>query len=367
MEGQVFYRKYRPKTFAEFVGQEFILKVITKAIAQNLISHAYLFCGPRGTGKTTLARLVAKAINCERRIPGEYEPCNKCFSCQAINEGRAIDIIEIDAASHRGIDEVRELREAVKFAPSRLKYKVYIIDEAHQLTKEAANALLKTLEEPPSQTIFILATTELHKMIPTIVSRCQTFEFKKLSLEEIIYKLEKIAKDEKINIEKEALKLIALQASGALRDAEAILEQIAIAFKDELITKEKIEEFLGIILPKLPAEFLDFILTKNLEGGFQFIKELFEKGVDLEEFLKNFLIYLHHILLFKILGEKERDYLSYFTKEEFEKFKNQSQNLTTEKLKVIIEVFIQAQNKLKYIPISRLPLELALVEIVEKI
>jgi len=165
------YRKYRPKTFAEIVGQEYIVKILTNAIASGMISHAYLFAGPRGTGKTTLGRLLAKSVNCQNRKEGDYEPCNQCESCQEINQGNSIDLIEIDAASNRGIDEMRNLKEGIRFVPTKSKYKVFIIDECHMLTKEANNALLKTLEEPPAHAIFVLATTETHKMIPTIISR----------------------------------------------------------------------------------------------------------------------------------------------------------------------------------------------------
>ncbi|MBC7074175.1 DNA polymerase III subunit gamma/tau [Candidatus Parcubacteria bacterium] len=364
---QVFYRKYRPQKFSEFVGQGPIVKILTQAIAQDRISHAYLFGGPRGTGKTTLARLLAKAINCEKRKLGTFEPCNECQACQEIKEGKSIDLVEIDAASHRGIDEIRELREGVKFLPAKLKYKVYIIDEAHQLTKEAANALLKTLEEPPSRTVFVLATTELHKMIPTIVSRCQTFEFKKLGIQEIALKLKKIAQEEKIKIENEAIELIASHANGALRDAEGILEKVTIAFPNQIITKKEIEKLLGLFPSSLSGEFLDFILKKDLKGGFLFIKNLVEKGVDLEEFVKSFLSYLHQILLFKILGEKEGEYLAIFTKEELEKLKNQSNLLSPVQLKIIIENFSEVQYKMKFTPIVELPLEIALVETCQKI
>jgi len=212
MANIVLYRKYRPKSFAEVTGQEHIVQTLKNAVEGDLLSHAYLFSGPRGTGKTSLARLLAKSANC--KIFKNGEPCNKCEFCQEINSNRAIDIIEIDAASNRGIDEMRTLREGVKFAPAKLKYKVFIIDEAHQLTKEAANALLKTLEEPPAHAMFILATTEAHKMIPTIASRCQRFDFRKLTVLEIVKKLQDVAKAEEAVIDKEALQLIALNSGG---------------------------------------------------------------------------------------------------------------------------------------------------------
>ncbi len=202
----VLYRKYRPKSFSEIIGQEHIVQTLTNAISAGMISHAYLFSGPRGSGKTTIARLFAKAINCENKKParhnegGNFEPCNQCSICSEINQGKSLDLIEIDAASHRGIDEVRELKESIRFVPTKSKYKVYIIDESHQITKDAANALLKTLEEPPSHAIFILATTEVHKMIPTIISRCQRFDFRRLTLPEILKRLEIVSKKESVKI-----------------------------------------------------------------------------------------------------------------------------------------------------------------------
>ena len=190
MANLVLYRKYRPQRFAEIIGQEHVVQTLSNAIVSNMISHAYIFSGPRGSGKTTIARILAKSANCRNRENSQFEPCNQCSSCLEIMQGRSLDLIEIDAASHRGIDEIRELRDGIRFSPVKEKYKVFIIDESHQLTKEAVNALLKTLEEPPSHAMFILATTEIHKMIPTIISRCQRFDFRKLTLPEITKRLE---------------------------------------------------------------------------------------------------------------------------------------------------------------------------------
>ncbi|MFH1714260.1 MAG: DNA polymerase III subunit gamma/tau, partial [Candidatus Nealsonbacteria bacterium] len=247
----VLYRKYRPKTFSEIVGQEHVVQTLTNALSLGLISHAYLFSGPRGSGKTTIARLLAKSLNCQNRKEGSFEPCNKCDSCLEIMENRSMDLIEIDAASHRGIDEMKELIEGIKFSPSKSKYKVFIIDESHQLTKEAANALLKTLEEPPSHAVFILATTEIHKMIPTIISRCQRFDFRKLTLSEIVRRLEYVAKKEKTKIEKPALELIALNSGGAVRDAEGLLDQVltfrGILKENETIKADDIKDLLGMV------------------------------------------------------------------------------------------------------------------------
>ena len=253
----VLYRKYRPKTFSEVIGQEHIVQTLTNAISSDMVSHAYLFAGPRGSGKTSLARLLAKAVNCQNRKG--FEPCNKCSSCLEINQGRAIDLIEIDAASNRGIDEMRELRDGIKFSPTKLKYKVFIIDECHQLSREAANALLKTLEEPPSHAIFILATTQIHKMIPTIVSRTQRFDFRRLTFSEIIKKLEMIARTEKVKIEKPALELIASNSGGSLRDGESLLDQVLTYSRT--LNKEKIEagdikQLLGLVDINLISQFV---------------------------------------------------------------------------------------------------------------
>jgi DNA polymerase-3 subunit gamma/tau len=360
---QVFYRKYRPRAFSEFVGQEHIVKTLTNALASGLISHAYLFSGPRGSGKTSLARLFAKAVNCESKKRGESEPCNKCSSCLEINEGRSIDLIEIDAASHRGIDEVRELREGIRFVPVKSKYKVFIFDEAHQLTKEAANALLKTLEEPPSHAICILATTEIHKMIPTILSRCQRFDFRRLTLKEILEKLAKVIQEEKIKIEKPALELIALNSQGSLRDAESLLDQVFTLYGETReIKAQDLKDLLGLVEMGLIGQFTEFIAQKKSAQAIKFINELNEKGMDLTEFTKTLLNYLRQALLLKIMGEDGNPLISGLTKEEFQKLKEQSEIFKEEEIKKIIHLFLEAQTKMRYSPIPQLPLELAIIE-----
>ncbi len=366
----VLYRKYRPKTFAEIIGQEHVVKTITNAIASGSISHAYLFSGPRGSGKTTIARLLAKSSNCQNRKEGEFEPCNKCSSCTEIMENRALDLIEIDAASHRGIDEMRELRDGIKFSPTKSKYKVFIIDECHQLTKEAANALLKTLEEPPSHAIFVLATTEIHKMIPTIISRCQRFDFRKLTVPEIIKRLEILADKEGVKIEKPALELIALNSGGSIRDAESLLDQVltfggTIGKKTD-ITAEDIKNLLGVVETRLIAKFTDFLSQKKPAEAIYFLNEIAEGGSDLQQFTKSLVNYLRQAFILRLAGaqatETGNPIIIGLTKEEFQKIKEQAANFKEGELRHILNLFIEAENKMKYSSIPQLPLELAIVE-----
>ncbi|MDP3093350.1 MAG: DNA polymerase III subunit gamma/tau [bacterium] len=383
---QVFYRKYRPKTFGEVIGQEHIVKTLTNALSSKILSQGYLFSGPKGSGKTTIARLFAKALNCEtrnkktaeaesKRIPDtkyqildtSFEPCNKCSSCLEVNDGRAIDLIEIDAASHRGIDEIRELKEGIKYSPTKSKYKVFIIDESHQLTKEASNALLKTLEEPPSHAIFILATTEIHKMIPTIISRCQRFDFKRLKMPEIIKRLEIISKKEDLKIEKSALELIALNSGGSFRDAESILDQAATFCskqgRETVIKTEDLREMLGMVGIQKVSRFVGFILDKDAKNALSFLGQVFEEGIDLQEFVSETVKYLHASLMFKIGGESLHNPLTDgLTDEEFKNLKNQAQKFKEEDLRKLINLFLDAQNRMKSSPILQLPLELAIVE-----
>ena len=365
----VLYRKYRPQTFGEIIGQEHIVKTLTNAISAGMISHAYLFSGPRGSGKTTIARLFAKAVNCETRKParrdggGNYEPCNQCSSCMEISQGRAMDLIEIDAASHRGIDEIRELKEGIRFVPTKLKYKVYIIDESHQITKEAANALLKTLEEPPGHAIFILATTEVHKMIPTIISRCQRFNFRRLQLPEILRRLEILAGKEKVKIEKQALELIALNSGGSFRDAESLLDQV-ITFSGETreIKKEEVKELLGIVDIIIVSQFLDFFIKKQAKEALLFLQAKIEQGLDIQEFTKQFINYLRQGLILKINPDLTNPVISGLGPEEVEKLKSQIAGLEEKEIQRILNLFIEAENKLRYATIPQLPIELAIID-----
>jgi DNA polymerase-3 subunit gamma/tau len=363
----VLYRKYRPQNFSDVIGQEHIVKTLTNAISSGMISHAYLFDGPRGTGKTTIARLLSKAINCQN--PKGSEPCNKCSSCLEITNGQSMDLIEIDAASHRGIDDIRELRDGIKFAPSRLKYKVFIIDECHQLSKDASNALLKTLEEPPAHAVFILATTEVHKMIPTIISRCQRFNFSKLTVEEIIQRLEKIVKLEKVKIERIALELIAIHSGGAIRDAESLLDQVLTFSNDseKEIKAEDIKNILGLVEVEVISELVEYILQKKSSEAINFLNEVLEKGIDVTELIKAIANYLRQGLILKITDAQENkgSIITGLTKEEFQNLKKQVSNISEQQIQKILNSFLEASGKIKYSPIPQLPIELAIIESIE--
>lgn len=362
MTNLVLYRKYRPQSFSEIIGQEHIVQTLTNSIAGKSISHAYLFTGPRGSGKTTIARLFAKAINCQDTT--SFEPCNKCDSCLEIMQAKAMDLIEIDAASHTGVDDVRELIEGIKFSPVKSKYKIFIIDECHQLSKSAANALLKTLEEPPAHAIFLLATTEVHKMIPTIISRCQRHDFKRLQIPEITKKLEFIAKKENIKLDESALSLIALNSRGSFRDAESLLDEcISFSGNTNTIKAGDIKELLGIVEVNQISQFVDFLLLKDTKNAIVYLNSIADSGVDLQEFTKTLIFYLRQSLLQKINPEFLNLQNSGLSEKELEKIKSQIANLKNKDIQIMLESFISAENKMKYAQIPQLPLELSIVDL----
>ncbi|MFH0929707.1 MAG: DNA polymerase III subunit gamma/tau [Candidatus Moraniibacteriota bacterium] len=354
------YRKYRPATFGELIGQKHVVQTLKNAVKSERIGQAYLFAGPRGTGKTSIARIFAKTINCTSLKNGE--PCLKCDSCQNILDGRALDIIEIDAASNTGVDNIRELRETVKLPPSSLKYKVYIIDEVHMLSGGAFNALLKTLEEPPANAVFILATTEVHKIPETILSRVQRFDFTRLTIEEIINRLDEIAKLEKVKVDREALEIIASSSEGGMRNAESLLGQI-IALEDKKITTREVEFILGTVSEKFTAEFVDLVIQKKYAEVFSKIGELHEIGIDFKNFAKSLLNYLRQMLVLKInpdLGQK----LSYeITKERLGQIKKQIASVETEEILNFINILQENTEKFKSSPIPQLFLEVSIAKI----
>ena len=275
---EVFYRKWRPKSLGEVVGQEAITKTLKQAVAQERIAHAYLFCGTRGTGKTSTARILAKAVNC--LAPVEGEPDNECRICVSINDGRALDLIEIDAASNRGIDDIRDLSDKIRFTPSDARYKVYIIDEVHMLTEQAFNALLKTLEEPPSHAIFILATTEAHKVPLTIISRCQRFDFRRIPLDRMTAKLAEICEAEGIQASEDALLIISRVANGGLRDAENLLEQVVVSYGSP-VSEENVRQLLGLGGDEMALTLTERIVGKEVSAGIGDINAAAEQGSDL--------------------------------------------------------------------------------------
>jgi DNA polymerase-3 subunit gamma/tau len=353
MASQVFYRKWRPQTLADVVGQEPVTQTLANALATGRVAHAYLFCGPRGTGKTSTGRILAKALNCLTN--GRGEPCNSCSICQSINEGRALDLVEIDGASNRGIDEIRELRERINFAPNIARYKVYIIDEVHMLTEPAFNALLKTLEEPPPHAKFVLATTEVHKVPLTILSRCQRFDFRRLPQAAVVKKLKEISDHEGVNIESQALMLIAKAATGSLRDAENLLEQLVL-YHGSNIVLEQVREELGISDDSRIRKLTECILKKDIAGGLAVINSVAVDGVDLRQFNRGLVDYLRDLLLIKIGAEDNTDLQSDTIKE----IKQLLANISLGELSKVVKLF--AQTDFRADPQSTLPLELALVD-----
>lgn len=293
MAYQALYRKYRPSNFDEVVGQQPIIQTLKNAIVQNRIAHAYLFCGPRGTGKTSIAKIFAKMLNCEDE---SNKPCGKCINCKMVQNGSHPDIIEIDAASNNGVDEVRNLIDKVKYAPMQGKYKVYIIDEVHMMTTGAFNALLKTIEEPPAHVVFILATTEPNKVIPTIISRCQRFDFNKVSQKDIEKRLSIVCKEEKIEIDPEAISLIAQLADGGMRDSLSILDQ-CIAYCSSNITVDNVREIYGVLTTSDIGKLFEHLYAHEVDALIQQIQECSDKGMDLKRLTSDFITLLKESII----------------------------------------------------------------------
>jgi DNA polymerase-3 subunit gamma/tau len=357
-----FALKYRPQDFSQVVGQEHVVSSLSEAILKKRVHHAYLFSGPRGVGKTSLARILAKSLNCQKGPTPQ--PCLSCPSCIDIAAGKSLDIIEIDGASNRGIDEIRSLRENVKLSPASGRFKVYIIDEVHMLTKEAFNALLKTLEEPPKHVKFIFATTDPHKVLPTILSRCQKFQFNLLSLNQIVAKLKDIAKKEKIEIDEALFYTIAQAAEGSIRDAESLLDQVFPVISTGKEIKD-IFSFLGIIDENALAKIMNFLSDKNLPELLAFIDTINKEGKDLGVFQDYFLKYLRNFLLAKIDSDKFQ---------QLAEISPQSKNFITKlaprfslaRILELIDLLIQAKESSRQINSARIPFELALIKFVHK-
>ncbi len=350
---QALYRKYRPKTLDDVCGQDVIVKIIKNSILNNQINHAYLFAGPRGTGKTSVAKIFAKIINCEN--PVDCRPCEKCISCTEKNNS---DIIEIDAASNNGVDEIRELRNKVNLLPAYGKYKVYIIDEVHMLTQGAFNALLKTLEEPPAHVIFILATTDPHKVIETILSRCQRLDFKKISNEDIVKNLKKIAQAEKIDIDEEALYEIAFAADGGMRDSVGMLDQ-ARAYTEGKITVNDIHDINGTLTEKDLSKLLENISEQKLDQILEKIDKYNENGKNFVKLIEEFINFVRNIILFK----EAPNYFKEKTKN-ISNYQKISQKLSIDKLFEIIEILNQYSFEMKNNTNSKLLFELAFIKII---
>ncbi|MBI4187534.1 MAG: DNA polymerase III subunit gamma/tau [Chloroflexi bacterium] len=353
MASQVLYRKWRPRTLAEVVGQEHVTRTLLNALRSSRVSHAYLFCGPRGTGKTSTGRILAKAVNCLNS--GSDEPCNSCQLCQAVTEGRALDVIEVDAASNRGIDDIRNLQERANYTPSQARYKVYIIDEVHMLTKEASNALLKTLEEPPPHVIFILATTEAHKVLPTILSRCQRFDFRRISQADIASKLASICQTEGIHISPEGLKLIARSATGSLRDAENLLQQMATCYGPE-IELHQVQTVLGVTGDWRARELVKHIVDNDVSAGLSTVHSVNNDGLDLRQFNQEMVEYLRALLLLKTGSDEGID----LTAEDIAELKALASRASLPQVIKAVKLFSQLE--LGPTSYTTLPLELAVVE-----
>lgn len=354
----IYARKYRPKTFDEMIGQKPVVQTLKNAIKNNRVAQAYIFSGMRGVGKTTAARIFAKALNCQHGPTPT--PCNKCEFCKSVDEDRSVDVLEIDGASNRGIEEVRSLREGVKYKPIHSRNKVIIIDEVHMLTREAFNALLKTLEEPPSHTVFIFATTEFHKVPATIISRCQHFEFKKISQRDIVNHLLDITQKEKIEISPVGLNLIAEAADGSLRDAQSLLDQ-AVAFSGEVINDEDLKEILGTISREILFGFSSMIMEEKADSVFPLVDKLIERGYDLRYFYKELIQHFRNLLLVNsIEGPQELIPLS---EEEIDNLKKEAQKASAEEILRYLSVLQQGEPGLKYSSHPRIYLEVLLVKL----
>ena len=357
MEYLVFARKFRPQTFEDVAGQEHVVKTLRNAIGQGRVAHAFLFSGPRGVGKTSVARILAKSLNCEKGPTAV--PCNVCANCKEITEGSSLDVREIDGASNRGIDEIRELRENVRFAPAAAKYKIYIIDEVHMLTREAFNALLKTLEEPPSHVIFIFATTENFKVPATILSRCQCYDFRRISLKEIAANLGKVSAAEKITISPTALSWIAEAGDGSMRDSQSIFDQV-ISYAGMDIADTDVEEILGLVDRKYLFRLSEAVLKRDAGASLMILEEAYLAGIDMRHFYSMLLKHFRNMLLVKIAGANSSSFD--IAPEQIEKMQGQTQGATRESIQRYVEILIAEEGNFHRSQEPRLKLETIIVK-----
>ena len=357
------YRKFRPQDFEDVKGQEHIVTTLKNQIKADRIGHAYLFCGTRGTGKTTIAKILARAVNCEHPVDGS--PCNTCKTCRAIMEGSSMNVIEIDAASNNGVDNIREIREEVAYRPTEGRYKVYIIDEVHMLSTGAFNALLKTLEEPPSYVIFILATTEAHKIPITILSRCQRYDFRRITVDTIADRLTELMNKEGNDVEEKAIRYIAKAADGSMRDALSLLDQCIAFYLGEKLTYEKVLENLGAVDTDIFSGLLRKILRQDTAGAVKTLEEIILQGKEMGQFVTDFIWYLRNLLL---IGSSEHpeDAVD-VSAENLEKMKEESTMMDAETLMRYIRIFSELSNQIKYASQKRVLVEIALIKLCQPV
>lgn len=357
------YRKFRPQEFEDVKGQEHIVTTLKNQIKADRIGHAYLFCGTRGTGKTTIAKILARAVNCEHPVDGS--PCNTCKTCRAIMEGTSMNVIEIDAASNNGVDNIREIREEVAYRPTEGRYKVYIIDEVHMLSTGAFNALLKTLEEPPSYVIFILATTEAHKIPITILSRCQRYDFRRITVDTIADRLTELMNKEGNDVEEKAIRYIAKAADGSMRDALSLLDQCIAFYLGEKLTYEKVLENLGAVDTDIFSGLLRKILRQDTAGAVKTLEEIILQGKEMGQFVTDFIWYLRNLLL---IGSSEHpeDAVD-VSAENLEKMKEESTMMDAETLMRYIRIFSELSNQIKYASQKRVLVEIALIKLCQPV
>ena len=353
------YRKFRPDTFEDVKGQDHIVKTLRNQIKADRIGHAYLFCGTRGTGKTTVAKILARAVNCEHPVDGN--PCNECASCRAIASGASMNVIEIDAASNNGVDNIREIREEVAYPPTEGRYKVYIIDEVHMLSIGAFNALLKTLEEPPSYVICILATTEAHKIPVTILSRCQRYDFRRISQETILKRLEDLMEKEQVDAEEKALRYVAKKGDGSMRDSLSLLDQCIAFYLGEKLTYDRVLEVLGAVDTDVFSELLRLVLAEQITDAIALLDRLILDGRDLTQFVNDFTWYLRNLMLLKASDDME-DILDIST-ENLAQLREEAAMIRNDTLMRFIRIFSELANSIRYSVNKRVMLEMALIKL----